>query len=130
MEHWASHYLGRPWVAGHNDCWAFFRRVQRERFARVVPVVEVDPGDVLSVARAFRDHQERQRWLLVETPEEGDAVLLYRTRYPTHVGVWIDADGGGVLHCVEGAGVIFTPRARLAACGWPQADFYRYREAS
>lgn len=127
-EHWAAAYIGRPWVAGTHDCWAFFREVQRARFGREVPAYDVDSLDLLACARAVRDNPERFRWLPVEVPAEGDAVLLAHSRHPSHVGVWLGVDGGGVLHCVQGDGVVFQARRSLALCGWGRLSFYRWNE--
>lgn len=126
--HWAEVYIGEPWINGAHDCWGFFRTVQRDRFGVVVPVVDIDATNRLLVAQAFRDHEERAHWQQVETPVEGDAVLMAHARWPAHVGVWVEADGGGVLHCIPGAGVVFSRPAQLVAAGWSQSTFYRHRD--
>ncbi|MFZ5917046.1 MAG: hypothetical protein ACOYZ7_08950 [Chloroflexota bacterium] len=41
-----------------------------------------------------------------------------------HVGVWTDADGGGVVHGVRGAGVVFTRLPALAAMGYRVLGYY------
>ena len=126
MNHWAVQYIGDEWIAGEHDCWAFFARVQRERFGREVPPMQVDATDVLAVARAIRDDDERSHWQPVDEPREGDAVLLAHARYPSHVGVWVETpQGAGVLHCVRGAGVVFSTPQALARDGWRRVDCYR-----
>lgn len=127
--HWAVDYIGEPWIAGEHDCWGFFRRVQSERYGRAVPPFDVDAFNRFACARAVRDNPERSHWLRVTAPQEGDAVLLAHARHPSHVGVWIDADGGGVLHCLEGDGVVFQTRKSLTACGWSHLEFYRHARA-
>lgn len=124
--HWASAYIGAPWVAGEHDCWGFVRRVQRERYGREIPPFDVDAFNRLACARAVRDNPERSNWRQVAAPQEGDAVLLAHAKHPSHVGVWVEADGGGVLHCVEGDGVVFQTRKSLSACGWGRLEFYRH----
>ncbi|TAN71888.1 MAG: DUF87 domain-containing protein [Magnetospirillum sp.] len=52
------------------------------------------------------------------------ARFLRRSRHPIHVGVWLDVDGGGVLHCAEGAGVVFQRSDALALNGWAIEGFY------
>lgn len=126
MTHWAIAYIGEPWVAGEHDCWAFFRRVQADRFGRAVPAIDVNAHSLMACARAVADNPERANWLPVSSPVEGDAVLMAHSRYPSHVGLWVDVDGGGVLHCVEGAGVIFQTIKNLKACGWGHVEFYRH----
>lgn len=125
MSHWALQYIGEPWVAGEHDCWAFVRRIWRDHFGLDVPAVDVDACNRLACVRAFSGHAERASWHNVATPQEGDAVLLSQSKHPSHVGVWIDADGGGVLHCIEGTGVVFQTVSSLRAAGWHTLEFYR-----
>lgn len=131
MSHWAAALIGRPYAAGAEgpeefDCWGLFRSVQRDFFGRHVPAMpEVERLDLMACARAIRDSGERANWLPVEIPREGDAVLMARASHPSHVGVWIDTDGGGVLHCVQGAGVLFSSLAALRRDGWGGVRFYR-----
>ena len=122
--HWATEYIGTPWVSGVSDCWHFARRVWREQFGIVVPVVNVDAASALAGRKAFRD-QSRHGWHEVQTPMEGDAVLMTMAQTPCHVGIWLDPEGGGVLHSVEGIGAIFTPDARLAGMGYHVCSYHR-----
>lgn len=129
--HWAFQYLGRPWVSGATgpnsfDCWGLFRFVQKEHFGREVPVWEVDANDVRNVVKAIRDNPEVQRWTPTKTPKDGDAVLLAHANHPHHVGLWLDVDGGGVLHAVKGQGVIFSSLNGLSVCGWGRVEFYEH----
>ena len=126
MRHWAVDEIGKPWIAGENDCWAFFRQVQRDGYGIEVPAFAVDPNSLLACAHALEQNPERMRWLWVESPIDGDAVLMGKGRYPTHIGTWIDADGCGCLHCVEGSGVVFQTLASLQLTGWNLIRFYRH----
>lgn len=124
MTDWAAHYIGEPWVAGDNDCWAFARRVWREVFGWEVPAVDVDALNRLATVRAFQRHPERAAWRRVEAPSEGGGVLMGKSARPSHVGVWTEADGGGVVHCVQGAGVVFSSPAALALSGFRVLGHY------
>jgi cell wall-associated NlpC family hydrolase len=126
MTHWATAYIGTPWVAGDSDCWNLARRVWREHFAREVPSVIVDAASPLAGRRAFRD-ADLSQWTEVQSPREGDAVLMARADAPCHVGIWLAF--GAVLHSVEGAGVICTPQHRLGDIGYRITGFYRWSDA-
>lgn len=132
MSHWAEQYVGRPWVAGAQgpdafDCWAFFRHVQAAHFGIAVPPVEVEDYDnAAALVALLGNHPERGRWARVTAPTDGDGVIIHR---PLHVGVWLAVDGGGVLHCVRGAGVVFTPDARWAVSGFGRREFRTFRGA-
>lgn len=120
-------YIGREYDPVHNNCWGFFRTVQAEMFRRHLPEFPVDPKDLRAVMTTFARAPERKRWHIIETPESGDAVLLRRARNPIHIGVWLDIDGGGILHCFEGFGVVFQTRAALEGHGWHISGFYRHQ---
>ena len=123
MSHWVTNYIGMEWTAGDNDCWGFFRRVQLDQFGRDVPVVDVDSMSRLAATRALEGHDERSNWQPVETPQDGDAVLMGKGKHPCHIGLWA---AGGVLHCVEHIGVIHQPTFALAMTGWKTVSYYRH----
>jgi cell wall-associated NlpC family hydrolase len=128
--HWAEELIGRPYRAGGQgadvfDCWGLVRWVMAHRFGSQLPEIPVDPSDVRAILTAFRDHPERRNWSLVASPIEGDCVLMRQSRHPIHVGVWLAADGGGVLHAVEGSGVVFQRVRDLLVSGWRIEGFYR-----
>ena len=136
--HWASQYIGLPWSARGEGpdsfhCWAFVRHIQSEHFGRVLPDIP-NPEDLLTLARAFRDHPERRRWGLAAEAADGDCVLLRQARYPVHVGVWLDAEAGGgrggVLHCARDCGVVFQRPDALVLNGWQIEGFYRFKETA
>lgn len=99
--HWASQYIGLPWVAGSSDCWSFARRVWRERFSWDVAAVDVDAAYRLQSLKAFDAHPEYANWQVVTHPQEGDACLMGKSERPSHIGIYLEADSGGVLHSLE-----------------------------
>ena len=124
MNHWAYHYIGLPYDERRN-CWLFVRQVQKEQFVRDLPII-TDPHVLLTQARLFKDHAERQRWQKVDRPVEGDCVLLKKSRYPAHIGIWLEIDAGGIIHCVEGQGVIFQRLSSLLLNGWQVEGYYHF----
>ena len=121
--HWASAYLGRPWIAGEAECWDFARDVWRARFGLEVPAVPAAGRDPHLARQMLWTLAERHAWRRVPVPAEGDAVLMARGTRSCHVGVHVAPDA--VLHAVEGAGGICTPLSRLADLGYRVAGFYR-----
>lgn len=124
--HWAFDYIGQPWVRHEHDCWQFFRRVQLERFGRALPEIPMETYRRGACQALLECHAERAQWRPVDRPQEGDAVLLSHARHPSHVGLWVDVDGGGVLHCVGGSGVVFQTVKSLKATSWGHMEFYRH----
>jgi len=128
--HWAIEYLGKPWQSGKDgpdtfDCWGLVRYVQRRHFNLELPEIRVDADNLSATVQAFSSHAERQRWSAVIAPNEGDCLLLSQHKAPTHVGVWLDVDGGGLLHAVRGAGVVFTKNSHLKSMGYHVLGAYR-----
>lgn len=129
--HWAIKYIGRPWVNGDQgpdsfDCWGFFRYVQRHEFNRDLPIINPDANDMMAVVRAINTTPERANWVKTDTPQNGDAVLMAHSKYPSHVGMWLDVDGGGVMHCIRGEGVVFSSLSSLKIAGWGRVEFFSY----
>lgn len=132
--HWAEHYLGKPWRSGATgpdafDCYGLVRAVYADRYGHTMPVLDADATSALACLRAARDFPEYARWAEVATPGEGDVVQMGCARRPHHVGVFVDAAGGRVLHSVESAGVLLQPLSSLAAHGWNILNIYRRRAA-
>lgn len=125
--HWASSYIGQPWSADGQDCYAFVRSVYLARYGVTIPLVALDAGRALSCAHAIHDY-DLSDWLEVDAPREGDVVLMGHARRPHHVGLWIDAGGLRVLHSVEGSGVIAQTPAQVRLQGWNLLRSYRHKD--
>ena len=127
MSHWASVYLGDAWEAKRHDCWGFFRRVQREQFGRDIPVIDPENYRAPTKTRLFLTHPHRADWIEIEHSElrEGDGVRMANANNPGHVGIWIEVDGGRVLHCDSPGGVMATPLPAICDI-YPDIQFYRF----
>jgi len=134
MTHWANAYIGTPWEKGAQgpdafDCWAFVRFISERHFDRHLPFIEVDADNLRVVINSFEKNEERGNWRRMtdeEPREDGDGVLMAHAKYPSHVGLWLNVDNGGVLHCVKGTGVVFNDAATLRRNGWGHVEYYRY----
>ena len=118
-------YLGLPWIEGQRDCWLFFREIQAKHYGRTVPIVDVDVMDIRDVIHKV-DVEKKAHWEQIGKPEDGCAVLMSRNRYPVHIGMWLDIDGGKVLHCAQGMGVVFQNRQALKFDGWTGITYWRF----
>lgn len=130
MTHWAAEYIGKPWVSGGQgpdqfDCWGWVRFALRLRRDLDLPVVDTDAARITQVMRCFRDGSYAG-WRQVDVPQELDGVLMSHSSHPHHVGVWVETNGGGVVHAVRGAGVVFMDRLHLRLAGWNIISFWRH----
>lgn len=120
-------YIGLPWVAGARgpdafDCWGLLRYVQAAHFGRALP----DLPEFGAVARdLYQARMTSRAWESIAVPEHGAGVLMRDGDAP-HVGVWLDCEGGGVLHAMERVGVVWTPRQSLRLIGFSRLKYYRF----
>lgn len=61
------------------------------------------------------------------TPQQFDVVVLRRAGESHHVGVWLDVDGGLVLHATR-TGVLATSLAALYRMNYRHHTVHRYRK--
>lgn len=131
MTHWAIEYIGKPWVVASDgpdayDCWGLVVEIHRRFYGRTLEIIPVEENNLKALIRTIDAHPERQRWETVNKPKEGDIALMRQSRHPIHVGIWLDVDGGGILHCIQGAGVVFQNLLSLSSTGWKIENYYRY----
>lgn len=117
----AMRYLGKHWVPGGRgpdafDCYGLCMDIYQNalgidcssHWGRFDCKVGASPAFV-SVARPT-----------------SFSVVLMSAHGQSHAGIWLTADHGGVLHCVCGHGVIFTPVRTLKDIGIKIVAFYDY----
>ena len=136
MSHWAIRLIGKQYVARGRgpdtfDCWGLCAFVWKTHFGvEDLPDVAIDPTKPSAVRKRFAKAVEDGDGHQIAAPFEGCAVLMSRSMLPDHCGIFLAADGGGVLHALEGAGVVFTKFSALAANGLHILGFYRPRGMS
>lgn len=124
--------LGRPWKLGAQgpeafDCWSLLRHVEAQAFGRDLPLVALPENTRPDrVAAALAGHPKRSLWRQVPRPSHGGGVEMTSVRTPLHVGVWLELDGGLVLHCAAGVGVSLDSMLALRAMGWNGIKYYDF----
>jgi hypothetical protein len=51
-------------------------------------------------------------------------VLLGKREWPHHIGVYIENDGGMIVHCMEHIGCAIDRARSLKSLGWGYMKFY------
>ena len=136
--HWCVNYLGKPWKPGASgpnefDCWGLISTVMRERAGIDVPLAPVarDRDDLRDVLREFQQSPLHIDWLEIKKPERDlDGALMAQGKYPVHVGLYINADGGKVLHAIKEGGVVCMSLATLRHNGFRVVRWYRHASLS
>jgi len=123
-------YLGKPWESGGNgpdayDCWGLVRAVYRDH-GIILPVVDVDAHKSLEVRHAFNAGDFTQ-WEKLNHAQHLAAVLMSKGKQPDHVGVWLHTEGGGVIHSIQGAGVVYNGIRSLSMMGYNVLGFYAWK---
>ena len=136
MTHWATDYIGKPWKVAADgpeefDCWGLVVDIHRRFYGRELEIIPVEESNLRQLIKTFDAHPEKQNWDTVKNPIEGDIALMRQSRHPIHVGEWIDVNAKGnecgMLHCMQGAGVVFQNLQSLALTGWKIENYYRYK---
>lgn len=129
--HWAVKYIGLPYLSGGRDahgldCWGLLRLVYQEKKGILLPDLPgIGSRDALAISREILA-QRHENWFEVTEPQDADAVAMSTREVLHHVGVWIDADGGKVLHSWMGCSVVADTIRNLKLRGMRTVRFFRY----
>lgn len=125
--HWSDAYVGQPYVAGEHDCAALAVQVQREVFGREV-LLPAERAHGLRGMSAQIESLKEDYAVRVETPAEGDAVLMVGRGHLDHIGLYCLIDGVPyVLHAMKKSGQVVRHRLReLLDQGLKVEAFYRW----
>lgn len=122
-----AHLIGIRYKEGGADlngfnCWGLLRYVLAQHFNKQLPAITL--GDADGIRYAHSDAMQRGIYSPVGIPQHGDPVLLRGGDNP-HVGIYLDIDGGGVLHSIDPYGVTWTKMRNLRTLGFSRYQFYR-----
>lgn len=130
--HWAVPYVGLKYERGARgpqsyDCWGLLWKVYQDRFNIDLPEYPgiVSKSTQVRCQTITRDIEEN--WEESES-FDGAGVALSQGKAFHHVGVWVEADGGKILHAWEGLGVIASRWKDLKLRGFRVIKFYRHKK--
>lgn len=115
-------------VPRQMDCQDLVKHVSRLAFGREIFMIKTPSAKVEDLVRFIKAHPERYMWRVQDRPEHGGLVEMSHGKHPHHVGIWLDIDGGGILHCHAG-GVSFDTVLALQASGWRRFIFHGWNGA-
>jgi len=127
---WVNEYRGLPWQAyttgpDSYDCLGLVVRVLREHYSYTVPRhLEVVTNDSRAIHRAIMAEIATGNWNKLESPADGAIVLLSVSQKFHHIGVWLDIDGGLMLHSFKGSGVCLSSYSQLVDSGFNRIEFW------
>lgn len=120
--HYIQTLVGTPWERSGLHCWKLVVMIQGDVFGRRLP-------DGPTVAPKLAERREIVSvdptpfgWAEVPVPIHGAIVRMYRIggnpADVEHTGVYLDLDGGRVIHTNHPHGVVVDTLHELAARGW------------
>jgi len=131
--HWASEYIGKPWVLAARgpdafDCWGLVHYIYANRYDLELPPYIMRTRDVAEYGKAIDAQKTNPDWIHLDEPEEGCVVALSRSKIFHHVGIWLDVDEGRVLHCYDGSNVIAQSISTMEKQLWARIEFYKHKD--
>jgi len=124
QKHWASNYIGKPYIKGKQDCWTVFCDIQNNIYGKNIELIDFGQIGEISARKQFLKHPLRQRFQKLTIPVEGCAVFLSKGQYTSHIGVYLDSGEGKVLHAIEHSGTIIQTISELEVHGWHIVGYY------
>ncbi len=123
---WAQAYVGLPYILGVGECAHRAALVWRQVFGWEVEVPAAH-GNLRTAQRLIHAALASGDWAPTDTPQDGDAVVMWKGGLLCHVGVWVAP--GHVLHCSRAEGMVLTPVEDLAGQGFRIASTFRRQVA-
>lgn len=131
--HWAEKYISLPWIQGARgpdtfDCWGLLICIYKERYNVELP--DVPGADLKTFWRLINKEIECPTvWTREIKPKDGYAVAMGGTEMFHHVGVYLDIDGGLVLHAANMKNIVAQPLRGIRASGMRRIQFFRHNGA-
>ena len=121
MKHWAVKYIGKSWINGDYDCWGLVRDVYKNELRIELSPIVADATSLRDVLSEFRKSSNYNHLKETSDFKDKNIVILTQNKYPCDVGVYCEADGGGV-------GVVFQKLPELKMNGWQIMEILEYEE--
>lgn len=123
-------YIGKKWEEGaagpdKYDCHHLVLEIQERFYDKKLPSVEVNAASLLDVVRKIKNDKVWDQFVKLDFPEDGCLVKLFTAENPNHIGVYIDIDGGGVIHSLRGSGVVFD-NVFILKKTYARIEFYKF----
>lgn len=121
--------LGLPYHPQKLHCWELVKRCQKAVFDRDLPTILVKPDDMRELIGMMDLRKTYQGWEEVDEPQHGAVVFMTKgghevERSACHAGVYLDVDGGGILHTDEDHGVVFESLPAIKTRNWGDFSFH------
>lgn len=121
-------HLGKPYKLGtqgpdYFDCWGWVRFINKELWNREIPWIDMSKGSISDFIKSGYEYRSQMDWVVIPNPIHSCLVEMSHARHAHHVGVFINVDGGQVVHSIQGGGVVCDPLLTIPISGWHSIKF-------
>jgi len=132
--HWTNEILSKPWKANTRgpetfDCWGLVHYVYLTQKGIDLPsYLEVNANNRKETTSFIeRLNSNSSCWKQISIPENFCVCAMSMSDLFSHVGLWLNVDGGIVIHCTKETGVIAEPIRSLKTKGWRKICFFLWQ---
>lgn len=123
-------YINLKWESGATgpdkfDCQGLVVDIQKNIYNKTMPNVKVNADSLLSVVKAISKNKVWDRFKKIDKCEDGCIVKMFTAQEPNHIGVYINIDGGGVIHSLTNVGVVWDKMFVLKKT-YAQIEYWRF----
>lgn len=128
---WVPDLIRLPWRAyatgpAAYDCYGLVWTVLRDQYGVDVDRhLEIESGNHRAMHRVILREQAAGRWQRLDRPVDGCVVLLSTGEKFHHIGLWLDVNGGRVLHSRQGRGVALDSMQQLASLSFRKFEYWQ-----
>lgn len=129
---WVIGYMGAtfaPKAYGPEqfDCWGLVWHVARFRGGIELPRFDDVAYQLKRINAEIEGQAMSDDWVQVDAPAEYDTVLMRRAGEAYHVGIFLNVDGGRILHaCPEG--ILCSQVRDLHAMGFQHLTYWHHAD--
>lgn len=133
--HWAFQYLDKKWVKGGRgpdsfDCWGLVYWIYKTHLNQELPLYPtIDASDLVKVTEKITEYSTLPDWIPLDKPQDLCIVAMSKNIDTLHhVGLFLDIDGGLILHATPNAFVIAQTERDLVKWGYRRIEYYHYKD--
>lgn len=127
-------YIGKKWEAGARgpetfDCYGLIYDFYKHHMGLEIDWFPVMPSDTKEICKLRDTALMKRDWFIALYPQCFDVIGMGKKHYTHHFGLWLDVDGGLVLHANEGTNVIAQKLSQIKK-EFRTIEFYRHADHS
>lgn len=121
--------IGEPYNRDGLNCWEAVRRYYQVVHNVELPPVLIAPSRMKELIGMMELRKTYAGWVEVPQPQHAAIVFMTKNGHEVsnaacHAGIWLDFDGGGILHTDDPHGVVFETLGQIKLHNWGDFSYY------